>query len=120
MVVNGGPAVLLKNEGGDANYWLKVRLAGRLSNRHGLGTKLRVVAGGTAAIREVGAGSSYCSQHAVGEELFGLGASERVDTLQVRWPSGVTQHLSDLAANQTIVVTEELQDGIEAHPGCVQ
>jgi hypothetical protein len=120
VVVNGGRAMLLRNEGGSANHWLKVRLAGRLSNRFGLGTKLRVVAGGKTAIREVGAGSSYYSQNAVGEELFGLGVSERVDSLKVTWPSGVTQDLFDLVADQMIVVTEKRQDGIETGSGCGQ
>jgi hypothetical protein len=120
VVVNGGPAMLLRNEGENAHHWLKVRLAGRSSNRFGLGAKLQLVAGGRTAILEVGAGSSYCSQNAVGEALFGLGISERADTLKTTWPSGVTQVLVDVAADQIIVVTEERQDGIEAGTGCGQ
>jgi len=106
VVVNGGKALLLRNDGGNANRWLKVRLRGRSSNRFGVGAKLRVVAGGRVAIREAGAGSSYYSQNAVGEELFGLGTLEQVDSLVVWWPSGSTQRFPNIAANQIIVVTE--------------
>lgn len=137
IVVNGSAGMLLRNEGGNANHWLKVRLVGgaaltprsplphagegkasaasrgegrspdpRLSNRNGIGAKLRVVIGEKGVIREVGAGSSYCSQNAVGEELFGLGKAERVIALEVVWPSGIRQRLTDLAANQTVVVKE--------------
>ena len=75
-------------------------------------------AGGKAAVREVGAGSSYCSQNAVGEELFGLGSSERVDTLTVVWPNGATQRLVDLDVDRIVVVTEEQQDGAVRGSGC--
>lgn len=78
----------------------------RLSNRFGVGARLRLVIGEKSYIREVGAGSSYCSQNAVGEELFGLGRAEKVDTLEVTWPGGVVRRLTDLAANQTVVVRE--------------
>jgi hypothetical protein len=145
IVVNGGQAMLLRNEGG-GNHWLKVRLVGGmgqekkngrtgerangrgktaslshsptlplshsvLSNRFGLGAKLRVVIGEKGYIREVGAGSSYCSQNAVGEELFGLGKAERVNALEIVWPGGMTQRLTDLTANQTVVVKEGQERG---------
>jgi hypothetical protein len=118
VVVNGGRAMLLRNEGGNNHHWLKVRVRGLLRNRFGLGVRLRVVTGGSTAVREVGAGSSYCSQNAVGEEVFGIGASERVDTLTVSWPSGETQRLVDLAADRTIVVTEERGGAVTVGSGC--
>ena len=67
---------------------------------------MRVVIGERDYVQEMGAGSSYCSQNAVGEELFGLGKAEKASALEVVWPSGVTQRLTDLAANQTVVVKE--------------
>jgi len=106
VVVNGGPGLLLRNDRGNANHWLKVRLRGRQSNRFGIGAKLRLTAGERTAIREVGAGSSYCSQHAAGEELFGIGAMAQVDSLVVIWPSGVTQLLRSVAVDQVVTVTE--------------
>jgi hypothetical protein len=112
VVVNGGSALLLRNETITENHWLKVRLEGRSSNRFGYGARLRLVAGEKLMVREVGAGSSYCSQHAAGEELFGLGESDRVDALTVTWPSGLAQELTDLAADQVVVVEEPPGDGI--------
>lgn len=123
VVVNGGAGMLLRNDGGNANHWLKVRLVGEaaeqkkgrrtmvspspFSNRSGIGTKLRVVLGEKGYVREVGAGSSYCSQNAVGEELFGLGKAEQVVVLEVTWTSGAIQRLTNIAPNQTLVVKEE-------------
>jgi hypothetical protein len=117
VVVNGGVAMLLRNDGGNDNHWLKVRLAGRSSNRYGLGTKLKAFINGRAQIREVGAGSSYYSQNAVGEELFGLSNNNRVDSLTITWPSGKMQLLTDVATNQTILIIEGQDKGIDADRG---
>ncbi len=84
----------------------------RLSNRNGIGAKVRVVIGEKGYLREVGAGASYCSQNAVGEELFGLGQAERVTALEVTWPGGATQRLTDLAVNQTVVVKEPISSHV--------
>ena len=107
VVVNGGEALLLRNEGGDAGSWLKVRLRGRAANRNGLGARLRIVAGGNSYFRAVGVGSSYYSQHAVGEEHLGLGAATRVDTLAVTWPGGGLQELTGLDVNTTVEITQQ-------------
>jgi hypothetical protein len=107
MVVNGAPAVLLRNDSGNTNRWLKVRLVGSVSNRFGLGAKLRAVVKEKVMVRDIGAGSSYYSQHAVGEALFGLGKAEFVDTLEVLWQGGIRQQLINLKADQTVVVKEK-------------
>ena len=107
VVANGGPARLLRNDGGNAQHWLKVRLRGRFGNRFGVGARLRAVAGERVLLHQVGSSSSYYSQHAVGEALFGLGAAAQVDTLEIRWPGGARQVLTALAANQTLMVEEE-------------
>ncbi|MFQ5889198.1 MAG: FG-GAP-like repeat-containing protein [Gemmatimonadota bacterium] len=115
VVNNGGPGVLLRNDGGNRNAWLKVLLHGTRSNRSALGAKLRLVAGGRAQIREVGAQSSYLSQNSPIEH-FGLGSLREVDTLAIAWPSGSKQLLIALAANQTVLVAEEREraDGVPA------
>ena len=105
--VNGGSARLLRNDGGNAQHWLKVRLRSRLGNRFGVGARLRLVAGGRSILHQVGSSSSYYSQHAVGEALFGLGAAAQVDTLEIRWPDGAYQVLTALATNQTLVIEAE-------------
>ncbi|MEJ2237464.1 MAG: CRTAC1 family protein [Gemmatimonadales bacterium] len=106
VVNNGGPAILLRNDGGTNNRWIEIRLEGRSSNRLGLGAQLRVVTDSIVQIREVGAQGSYLSQHSVVQH-FGLGAYETVDTVEILWPSGTTQVLSNVAANQLLHVVEE-------------
>ncbi|MEW6749709.1 MAG: CRTAC1 family protein [Candidatus Latescibacterota bacterium] len=106
VVVNGGLGVLLRNDGGNQRGWLKVRLRGRESNRFGLGARVRLVAGGRTQRRELEGGSSYYSQHAVGEVLFGLADASVVDTLEVTWPGGRKQVLTGLPANRVVRLEE--------------
>jgi hypothetical protein len=105
VVVNGGAALLLRNEGGNQKNWLKVSLQGTKSNRQAIGAKLRLVTGEAVQVREVGAQPSYCSQNSLIEH-FGLGARTQADTLAIIWPNGMKQVLTALAANQTVMVVE--------------
>jgi hypothetical protein len=105
VVNNGGRGVLLRNDGGNRNRWLKLQLEGRRSNRSAIGARLRLVVGNAVQIREVGAQSSYLSQNSLVEH-FGLGSHDRVDTLEIIWPSGVRDALSAVASNQTVRVVE--------------
>jgi Flp pilus assembly protein TadD len=106
IVVNhGGPAVLLRNDGGNRAHWLKVKLEGRRSNRMAIGAKIRVVAEHTTQVREVGAQASYLSQNDLTEH-FGLGTIAEVDSLAVTWPSGLRQVWTGLASNQTVRLVE--------------
>ncbi len=68
---NNGPAVLLRNDGGNRNHWLSVRLGGVRSNRDGIGAVIRVSACGKQW-NMVRSGSSYCSQSDLAL-TFGLG-----------------------------------------------
>ena len=98
-------ASLLRNEGGSRNNWLVVKMVGRESNRDGIGTRVRVVAGDLVQIGEVNSGSSYLSQNDL-RLSFGLDSRQRVDRLEVRWPSGRVEVLHDLATNQLITIHE--------------
>jgi hypothetical protein len=105
VVVNhSSAAALLRNEGGNRNHWLNVKLVGR-SNRSAAGAKIRLVAATTVAIREVGAQASYLSQNDPTEH-FGLGALTEVDSVVVTWPSGIRQRLTKVAAGQTLRIVE--------------
>ncbi len=106
VVVNGGQALLWRNEGSPSRHWFGVRLRGQGGNHEGFGARVRLVAGGWAQHRQVGASSSYLSQHATGEELFGLGAAAVVDTLEVIWHSGKVQTLTHLSADHWLEVGE--------------
>ena len=106
VVNHGGPGVLLRNDGGNRNQWLQIELRGTTSNMQGIGAKVRVVAGGAAQVRQVGAQSPYLSQNSL-IETFGLGASTRADSVVVSWPSGARQVRTGIGANQRLEVAED-------------
>jgi tetratricopeptide (TPR) repeat protein len=112
VVNNGGPGILLRNDGGNRNHWLQVELRGTKSNRQGIGAKLRLVAGGASQVRQVGAQGSYLSQSSL-IETFGLGAKSQADTLEVVWPSGIRQLRAGLEANKRILITEGREAGAD-------
>ena len=114
IVNHDGPGILLRNDGGNRNHWLQVELRGTKSNRQGIGAKLRVVSGGVAQVRQLGAQAPYLSQNSP-IETFGLGALTKVDTLVVAWPSGVRQVRTELAANQRVTIDED-PSGVPAAP----
>ncbi len=102
---NQGVGVLYHNESKTINNWLKVRLEGRKSNRDAYGSKVKARLGSSSQIRELVSGIGYFSSNAK-EIHFGLGRAEKVDLLEVRWPSGITQTFKDVRANQTISIVE--------------
>jgi enediyne biosynthesis protein E4 len=106
VVNNGGPGILLRNDGGNRRRWLAVRLEGTTSNRWGVGARLRLVTGSSVQIREVGAQASYLSHNDL-REHFGLGSRPAADTLEIRWPSGARQIVLRPASNQILRVTEQ-------------
>ena len=99
-----GPLRIYRNQG-NANHWLKVRLVGTRSNRDAIGARVRLVAGDSRQIREVSGGSSYKSQPSF-ELEFGLGQSQKVDSLEVVFPSGTTVVRQDLDADQVLKIVE--------------
>jgi hypothetical protein len=104
ITTNGGPAVLLRNDGG-ANHSLRVKLQGTKSNRDGIGAVVRVRSGKDQQWQMLRSGSSYLSQ----SELvltFGLGPAAQVSEVEVQWPSGQKDQLPNVAADQTITVEE--------------
>lgn len=103
--VNNGPAVLLRNEGGNRNHWLTVRTIGTRGNRDGIGTRVILEAGGVRQQRWVRSGSSYCSQSDLGV-TFGLGRERRAVLVRLEWPGGTVDELWDVAANQVVTVRE--------------
>ena len=107
LVTNcGGAARLVRNEGGNAQNWLMVRTVGTRSNRDGVGARVKVVAGDLEQIRQVRSGSSYLSINDP-RVHFGLGSRERVDLVEVKWPSGVVQQLEQVPVNQVLFVEEK-------------
>ncbi len=95
-----------------ARHWLRVRLRGTVSNAEGIGARISASVGGTEVVREVSRGASTMTAGDPEAEL-GLGPSARVSELVVRWPSGVTQRLRDVAADQVLTVTEPRWLGVD-------
>ncbi|HEX8871839.1 MAG TPA: CRTAC1 family protein [Candidatus Acidoferrum sp.] len=113
MVVNCVNAFpqLIRCDSSVPNHWIKVRTIGTKSNRSGIGARLRCVTrmpgerAPHSQIDEVRSGGGYFSQNDL-RVHFGLGRAERVELLEIRWPSGITDTLKDLKANQLIFVKE--------------
>lgn len=104
VATNGGPAVLFLNEG-TTNHALRIKLEGVRSNRDGIGAVVYVHAGDAAQKQMLRSGSSYLSS----SELvltFGLGKDLLADTVEVHWPSGATDRLNNVRADQCITVRE--------------
>ena len=80
------PVVLLRNDGGDRQPWLEVRLLGRAPNTAGLGARVELHQAGRVQVREVTTGGGYQSSNDPVVH-FGLGAGPAPDKLVVRWPA---------------------------------
>ncbi len=101
---NNGPAVLFRNVGA-TNHSLRIKLEGTKSNRDGLGTVVKLSAGSDTQTKTLTSGSSYLSS----SELvltFGLGAHAQADSIEIHWPSGQTDRLTNVRADQIIRVKE--------------
>jgi len=102
--LNGRPEILM-NRGGQGNHWLLINLVGTKSNRDGLGARLKLTAGASVqynhASTSVGYGSSSDKR-----VHFGLGPYGKADKIEISWPSGVKQTLTNVAADQILTVHE--------------
>jgi enediyne biosynthesis protein E4 len=108
LSTNGGPVYLYENVAtGEAAQQksLRVKLAGTKSNRDGIGAVVKVSTGGENQSQMMCSGSSYLSAHEL-VLTFGLARRDQVDSMEIRWPSGQVDKLSNIAAGQTVTVTE--------------
>ncbi|MGC2719708.1 MAG: CRTAC1 family protein [Candidatus Acidiferrales bacterium] len=95
--LTGGPLVL-RSEGGVTNHWLSLELAGTTTNRLAINARVRVTAGDLTPSREVLSGGSYISQSDL-RLHFGLGAHDHADKIEIAWPNGKSEVLTDVAAD---------------------
>ena len=102
---NGGPPVLLRNDGGNRRRSVRLALQGLNDNRSGIGTKVEVFAGALRQKWEVPSASGYLGQSAP-EILAGIGDAREADIVRLLWPTGVPQDEVQLAAGQRHVVKE--------------
>lgn len=105
IVNNCGKGVLLRNDGGNKNNWLEVKLTGTKCNRSAIGVRLKLVSGNVSQIREVNDQSSYLSQNSFVQH-FGLAKDKEVQTLDIDWPDGSHQQFSNIPVNQKIQIIE--------------
>lgn len=99
------PIAVLANETPGGNHWLSIRLIGTRSPRSAIGSLVEIRTAGTSQVRQLKGGASYASTNDP-RLHFGLGVDDRVDRLEIRWPSGTVQILRDLAADQKLTVVE--------------
>jgi hypothetical protein len=100
---NGQPAELLRNDGG--GNALLVRLRGSRGNVMGVGARIRVTTAARTQMRDVKAGSSYLSQNDL-RAHFGLGSAATVDRIEVLWPTGESDTVKSVAANQIVTIQQ--------------
>jgi len=96
---------LLRNGGGNANNWLTVQLVGTKSNRDGIGASLKLTSEGFVQVEQAKGGMSYMS--ASDPRIhFGLGKRAKIASLEITWPSGQVDRLTNVPINQIITVKE--------------
>ena len=100
-----GPGVLLRNDGGNRNNWLTLKLVGVKSNRDAVGAWVTVKAGDLVQVGQVGAGGGYLSTKDI-RLHFGLGDHPKVDEIEIRWPSGIVQNIKNVEVNRILTITE--------------
>ncbi len=102
--VNDMPELLRVDSKG-TNNWVKVKTVGTQSNRTGIGARIICITDEATQIDEVRSGGSYCSQNDL-RVHFGVGSNRRIKSLEIRWPSGKVDKLTDAPVNRLLLVKE--------------
>jgi tetratricopeptide (TPR) repeat protein len=102
---NHGPAVLLKNEGGNQNHWLRLGLKGLNDNKSAIGTKIEVFSGGNRQKFEIYGSNGYLGQNSP-YLTVGLGDAKEADIVRMLWPTGVLQDEVQVAGDKQQDITE--------------
>jgi hypothetical protein len=105
VTTNDGPAYVLRNQTKTGNHWLTLLLVGHRSNRDGIGAKIKLTtAAGSQYVTVTTAGSYLSSSDK--RAHFGLGASKGAQSIEIRWPSGTVQTLSNVPGDQVLRIDE--------------
>jgi hypothetical protein len=100
LTTNHGPAALYRNDVAAGNRSVRLRLVGTKSNRDAIGASVRIFHGGSSQSRLVKGGSSYLSQSEL-PLTFGVGRRDKIDRVEITWPSGATEAYKNLASGRT-------------------
>ena len=107
VTTNDGPAYVLRNETPSANHWLLLTLVGHKSNRDAIGANIKLVTASGQQFATVSTASSYLSS---GDKRvhFGIGKESSVESIEIRWPSGIVQALKNIPADQVLQIGEPI------------
>ncbi len=100
-----GSPMVLRNQGVPGRHWVSLELAGTKSNRLAIGARVKLIAGGMTQTDEIHSGGSYLSQNDL-RLHFGLANATKINRVEIRWPSGQMDTLTDLPADQFYSVLE--------------
>jgi enediyne biosynthesis protein E4 len=105
VTTNDGPAYVLHNETVSGNHWLLLKLVGHKSNRDAIGASVKLVTPSGQQFATVTTAGSYLSS---GDKRvhFGLGKEQTVESVEIRWPSGIAQTVRNIAADQILQIDE--------------
>ena len=102
----GAQAEIWMNRSEHAGHWLDIALRGVVSNRDGIGARIKVVSATVGAQYNHMTTSVCYASSSDGPVYFGLGADTKAETVEIHWPAGGVQTLNDVKANQVLKVTE--------------
>src|SRR5262249_48887909 len=107
---NGQEPQLLLNEGANSNHWLEIALVGTRSNRDGVGARVKVTAGGPVFFwpRQRGRGYEASPRPPAPSSLW-VGGRDKVDLIEIRWPSGSVDILKNIEANRIVTIKEGMR-----------
>jgi hypothetical protein len=109
-VLNGAPELLM-NRSPNHNHWIILKLVGVVDNRDGLGTRVKITTGNGVQYNEATTAVGYNSSSDK-RVYFGLGSATVVDRIELAWPTGVKQVLTDIRADQILTIVQS-----SGHPG---
>jgi hypothetical protein len=99
------PAEVWTNDSPGNSHWLELKLEGTVSNRDGVGARIKVMAGGSAQYSQLSFAAGYASSSAAPTH-FGLGLEVAASQIEIRWPSGIVQELKNVGADRVVQVKE--------------
>ncbi len=107
LVTNSNtPPRLLRNDGGNRNNWLQIKLKATNTSSDAIGARVKITTGDFSQIREIQSGDGYLSQREL-KLHFGLGNHKNVNKIELRWVSGSIQIVENTPANQVLYIKEE-------------
>ena len=114
---------LIRNENHNGNHWLEVELCGVISNKTAIGARVTITHRNAAnelvsQMRDIQSGSGYNSAHML-RAHFGLGSSEQIESLTIRWPSGVVQTINNHSVDKLVRVVEHPVFAFDCNRNCI-